>query len=182
VDREDKHQIRIAVVTLLGQHRRMIQTYAYAITGDFSLTDDIFQEVSLAVVDHWDEIPAEPGVVPWLKEVTRRRSLEALRRFGRRHALLDEEVLERIGAAVASEARERAASDHRREVMSRCVEKLQGDARAVVTARYWEDLSCEEIARRIGRTVKSVYGVLARSRLALVECFQKHLILGREGR
>lgn len=181
MDREDSRSIRLAVVTLLGQHRRMIQTYAYAITGDFSLTEDIFQEVSLAVVNSWDDIPSGPAVVPWLKEVTRRRALEALRRFGRRHVILDEDVLERIGAAVPAEGRDREAAGRRREILSRCVEKLEGVARAVVEGRYWENLACDEIARRIGRTSKSVYGILARTRLALAECFQRGLLPGGEG-
>jgi len=166
-------RIRLALVTLLGEHRAMIRMYAYAITGDSSLVEDIYQEVSLAIVHHWDELPTGEGVVPWLKETTRRRSLEALRRFRSRRLVLDEATLARVEAALPSAPEGRDVSAARREILSRCVEKLADDARSVVTERYWGNLSCDEIARKTGRTVKSVYGILARTRLALADCVRR---------
>jgi RNA polymerase sigma-70 factor (ECF subfamily) len=168
----------MSLVRLLAEHRRMVVAYAYAITGDLHLAEDAAQEVALVVAERWDQVPRDAGVVPWLKEVTRRRALEALRRFGRRPAL-DPELLESLAEAFPSgEDEERA---RRRELVSRCLGKLGGDARAVIAGRYWDGLDCERIAERLGRTVKAVYGILARSRVALADCIENGLADSHRG-
>src|SRR5436190_18736060 len=76
---------RIQLVQAVTRHQSMIQAYAYAIVRDFHAAEDVFQEVAVIVAERWESVPAGDGLVPWLREATRRKAREALR-TKRRHA------------------------------------------------------------------------------------------------
>jgi len=76
-------------------HRRMIEAHAYSITRDFYLADDIYQEVATVLITHWREVPPKDRVLPWLKEVTRRKALELQRKQSRSKAMLSNEAMEK---------------------------------------------------------------------------------------
>jgi RNA polymerase sigma-70 factor (ECF subfamily) len=59
--------------------------------------------------------------------------------------------------------------------MASCGEKLPDEARAVITGRYGEDLSCEQLAEQVGRSVQGVYSMLKRLRVSLARCVQQRL-------
>src|SRR6185295_18586586 len=71
---------RIQLVQAVTRHQSMIQAYAYAVVRDFHLAEDIYQEVAVIVAERWESVPSGDGLVPWLRETTRRKALEALRK------------------------------------------------------------------------------------------------------
>lgn len=149
-------------------HRRMIEAYAYAITRDFQLVDDIYQEVALVVIANWEQMPTSEGVIFWLKEVTRRKALELHRNQVRAGQLLSQEAMQQIEAVFPIQAENSLA-----DAMSRCVEKLPPDARRAIQDRYGGNLAVSEIAKRLGRTVQGAYAVLKRARLILEACVNR---------
>lgn len=152
---------------LAVEHRAMIETYAFAITRDLHLVEDVRQEVALVLAGHPERIPADAGMILWLKEVVRRKSLELLRRQGRSGRLLSSAAMDQVEAAIPADSgsgRDLAAA------MAGCVDKLAGDARTAILARYAEKLDVPSIATRIGRSVQGTYAVLKRARLALEDC------------
>lgn len=159
------------------RHRRMIQSYAYSIVRDFHLAEDIFQEVAVVVARQQGTLPPIEELTPWLKEVTRRKSLELLRRHKRMPTLLSEETLERAANELEKVEAERDDDFRawRLKATAACVAKLKGMARRVVELRYGEDrnASCGDIARVVGRSVKTVYNVLGKAREALLACIER---------
>lgn len=164
---------RVRVVQVLTQYQSMIQAYAYAIVRDHHLAEDVYQEVATIVASRSDGLPEGEGVVPWLREIARRKALELRRRSKRIGLLLSDEVIEAIGPAFEAAADDAGAE--LRSAMALCVEKLPPEARTVVQGRYGSDRSCEELAEEIGRSVQGVYGMLKRLRLALSRCVQQSL-------
>lgn len=158
-------ELRLRAMQLAVIHQRMIEAYAFAITRDFHLAEDIHQEVALVLVTHWETVPADSGFMPWLKEVIRRKALELRRRETRMPRLLSPEALAQVEACLPL-----PVEDELPEVMARCVEKLGSDARQAVLSRYGEGLDVAQIAARLGRSVQGVYAVLKRARIALEEC------------
>ena len=155
---------------LVIEHRAMIETYAFAITRDLHLIEDVRQEVALVLAGHPERIPDDAGRILWLKEVVRRKSLELLRRQGRAARMLSPEALAQVAAALPPEPafpRDLAA------IMAACVDKLGGDARLAILGRYGERLDVPGIAVRIGRSVQGTYAVLKRARLALEDCVER---------
>ena len=161
---------RGAAMQLAIVHRRMIEGYAYAIVRDFHLADDVYQEVATVLITHWQQVPANEGVVPWLKEVTRRKALELQRKQARLPRTLSQEALERVEAAFPVMPEHGLA-----EALARCVDKLSDDARTAIVGRYGENLDVPKIAARLGRSVQGAYAILKRARLILEECVARSL-------
>lgn len=171
---------RVRLVQALTAHQPLIKAYAYAIVRDFHLAEDVCQEVAIILAQGWETVPPGPELVPWLRETTRRKSLEALRKKGRALPLLSEAVLARVAESFAPET-ESARADLK-TALADCVGKLAPAARRVVQARWGDGAECEAIARRIGRSVQGVYAVLKRARLALAECVDRRLAVGGDAR
>lgn len=169
-------QERLDLVRLLVREQSFIMAYAYAIVRDHHLTEDVYQEVALILANEWDTIPAD-APRPWLKEVVRRKALEAARR-SRRHVLLSPDTLLALAGAFDPERETEAAhgDDPLREAMAVCVEKLPLAVRRVIDGRYRDGLSCEGIASQVGRSVQSIYATLKRARAALASCVGRTMI------
>ncbi len=157
------------VEQLLATNQRRIRAFAYAITRDFAIADDVCQEVAVIVTERWASVPRDQRQIGWILTVARHKALESLRRWKPARQQLAPEAIEHLEAVF----RDPPAADLRAGALSACVDRLEADARVVVQSRYWEDLSCEDIAARIGRSVKSVYGILCRARQALAECIER---------
>jgi RNA polymerase sigma-70 factor (ECF subfamily) len=169
----DSARHRVLLVQVLARHQVMILAYARAIVRDLHLAEDVYQEVALILARDPARMPAEEaGLAPWLREITRRKALELLRKAHRACAL-DDEVLELVAGAF--EPTPPDALGDLRAAMAGCLERLPADSRAIVTGRYADDLTCEDIAARAGRSVQGVYAVLKRMRLALQECVERTL-------
>lgn len=170
--------VRIRLVRLLGQYQSMIQGYARAITGDYQLAEDVYQEVAVILARDPGVVPDGKGAAPWLREVTRRKSLELVRRL-RRMPLLSEDLLELVAGAFEPEPEEAIA--RLKEAMSCCLQEVGPEARHILEGRYADGLSCEDIADRVGRSVQGVYGVLKRVRSSLQRCVEQRLARAEGG-
>jgi len=146
-------------------HRRMIEAHAFSITRDFHLADDVYQEVATVLIAHWQQVPAKDRVLPWLKEVTRRKALELQRKQARLKGMLSHEAMEKVEAAFPIEADAGLA-----KALANCVDKLSDTARQAIHGRYVENLDVPLVAQRLGRTVQGAYSLLKRARLMLEEC------------
>ena len=168
---------RVRIVEAVVRHQTMIQSYAFAIVRDYHLAEDIFQEVALIVAKQWETVPAEQHLISWLKETTRRKSLEMLRKHRKPFVTLPEEAIEAIGEEFVREEgeeghRERQETLHER--MDECLEKLPEPARTIFRMRFGETLprSCADIAAAVGRSVQAIYASIKRTRLALTKCVE----------
>jgi RNA polymerase sigma-70 factor, ECF subfamily len=122
------------------QARALCLAEAQRILGRSTLAEDAAQE---AVIRAWRRqhachTPERPS--PWLITIARR---EALRAVDQRPQELE---LPAVGSALASEPE--PAGDHG-DLMG-AIRQLAEDDRALVYARYWEDLPDGELARRFG--------------------------------
>lgn len=158
-------------VAVLTRLQTALQGYALAITADHQLAEDTYQEVAAVVSSNPESVPAGPGALPWLREVTRRKALEVSRRARRGGTVLSLEVLEELGSSF----RAREDSSLRVEALTRCVEELAPQHREILHGRYRDNLPAAEIAARAGRSVQGVYAVLKRVRGALLRCMRTHL-------
>ena len=168
---------RIQLVQAVTRHQSMIQAFAYAVVRDYHIAEDVYQEVAVIVAERWETVPVGEGLVPWLRETTRRKALEALRKQRRASAVLSESVLEKLGESF----RAAGPAPDLKDALASCLSKLEGPSRAILEARCGDGLAGEAIARRFGRTIQSVYSVLKRTRLILANCVARTLASGPGG-
>lgn len=165
---------RIQLVQAVTRHQTMIQAYAYAIVRDFHAAEDVFQEVAVIVAERWETVPVGDGLIPWLRETTRRKALEAQRKQRRASLVLSDSVLEKLGESFQPGG----PGPDLKEALTSCLSTLEGPSRAIVEARCGQGLAGDVVAQRVGRTIQSVYSILKRARLILAQCVERKLAGG----
>jgi RNA polymerase sigma-70 factor (ECF subfamily) len=135
------------------------------------MAEDVYQEISMILARDPEAIPDDEGVVPWLREMTRRKSLEWGRKHRRMPQLLDEQILCQVAEEVA--VTERSEELVLKEQLEQCLGKMTKQQQDILYGRYNEGASGEELAERSGRTVQAVYAILKRARIAIERCVQQ---------
>ena len=156
-------------------HRTMLKAYVQAIVRDAALAEDTFSDVTLEIVRAWSRFDQARAFEPWARGLARRVALANLRKHNRPLVVLDEAVLESIGAELDQFGRE---SDHEAdcEALHRCLGKLSPANHTLVRMRYFDGLSYDEIARAVDRAPNALYVAFNRIHAALSRCvrLQQH--------
>jgi RNA polymerase sigma-70 factor (ECF subfamily) len=162
------------VARLLMQHRAALYGYIYACIRNHADAEDILQNVCVAVTESIAQLENEGGVLPWAREIARRRVL-AHRRMGRREQPCDPELVLHLAEAADAVERERPASAEQSALMA-CLEQLPPQSRRLIAMRYdGSAADARELARRFRRSVQSVYALVKRIKQALRACVERRL-------
>ena len=147
-----------AVDELFARVWPAVWRWAYAVTVDRSLADQVAQETiyrAFAALDRFDE--SRP-FLPWLKRITVNRAIDELRRD------------RRVGARAAYRSEpSHSPLDDRVEAapIVEAVRKLPMPQRLVIVLHYWLDCPVEEIASLLGIRVGKVASRINRARATL---------------
>jgi RNA polymerase sigma-70 factor, ECF subfamily len=140
------------------EHQSMVFSIALRILGDRFLAEETAQDVFLELHAKLDALESDEHVVHWLRRVTVHRSIDRVRQRERRpEVVTDPGELPEI--AVDASPGDPLLSRQLRQV----VEALPVTPRTVVTLRYQEDMSVEEIADALGMPVATVKSHLRRT-------------------
>lgn len=172
IDRDTEGQAR--VTQLLMRHRTELFAYLLASTRNPHDAEDLLQDVSLAASTSWAQYRPGTSFLAWAREIARRRILDFAKRRGRRHALLEPEVLESLDAAAAALEAEETV-EPRRLALRKCMEELGGTVRKLLELRYADKLDVSRIAAEIGRSVQATYAILKRTKLSIRDCVERRL-------
>lgn len=165
----DANQDDIARLLISDQPR--LRLHVRTLVGDPHLGEDILQEVAVVVLRSWRSFTPGTSFRAWVNEIARRIALAECRRRGRRPLPLLAERVEEIVAA----AQEEDAWDREREALRHCLQQVPDVGRKALALRYGEELSSEEIARSLGRSIDGVKGLLKRVRAQVAECIDHRL-------
>lgn len=153
----------------------MLLGYIAAIVRDPDLTEDIFQNVAVVVLDKGHAVEAEEDFPRWARRVARLEALTALRRRRRAPSPLDPALIDLLEDEWAATDAAAPAEPALRE----CLERLSPHARSLIQLRYAEGLSGKQVAERLNRSPNTVYVALSRAYRCLAECVRRRL--GKEG-
>ena len=140
--------------------------FAYLLTGDYGLAEDLLQNSLIKVYLSWNSIRDRGALEAYTRTVITRTQLSWWRRPARREVL-------------GVEPTERAVRDHlnvregtpvdERDELWLLLATLGPRQRAVLVLRFYEDLSEAEIARVLGCTTGTVKSQLSRGLARLRE-------------
>ncbi|MBL7224382.1 MAG: sigma-70 family RNA polymerase sigma factor [Candidatus Brocadiae bacterium] len=169
---------RDTIFRLLMQHEGEVRAFVGSMLRDRALSDDVFQEVALALWEQADRYDASRPFGPWARGIAANKVLERRRRDRRFPLAFSPETIEAVARAFS-----RTETDARRELdaLEHCFERLPERAQQLLALRYEGDLSAGEIARRTDRTLAAIYQALSRARAALEECIRRRLAAEQEG-
>lgn len=163
------------VTRLLLSHRRALHAYIYAIVRDPHRTEDVFQNVSITLLEKWQNVDEIRDFWALAREIARRQCLAELRRSRRGPRLLSEEALDAVDRGY-DEVKDEA--DDRVVALSNCIKSLPKRWHSIVRFRYWDKKSTEDIAAELSSTRNSIAVTLNRIRSKLADCVRMSLGLG----
>jgi RNA polymerase sigma-70 factor (ECF subfamily) len=143
-----------------------LRAYAYGLTGDMALADDVVQECFLVLRSRAEALPPGVDVAAWVHGVARRKVLELLRFRDRHRSRLPPEAME----ALAEEAPPERDWERDRRRLATCIGTLAPRARRLIERRHVDGATPAAIAAEFGWAIASVQVALSRARAALRRC------------
>ncbi len=152
----------------LDQNGRWIRSVLRSRINDVHIVDDLFQDVSMAVLRQTAK-PTDPQkVAPWLYRLAVRYSINHHRRVGRRRRL--RERLE-FGAGVARletpDALDWLVQTELNQAVREALTALREQDREILVLKYTENWSYTDLARHLGASTGTIEYRLIRAKKAL---------------
>ena len=147
--------------------------FILSLARDFELAEELFQEVSVRILEREEDFERGTNFGAWAREFARRTVLEEQRRKGR--IRFSPEAIRAVADRFAG-----VDEDHqtRREALRLCMEEMDEGARRLVDLRYEESLSMDEIGSRLDRSPGAVQVALSRTRAWLLKCIERRIAAG----
>ncbi len=159
-------------VFLLARHERLLGAYVMTMVPHPQDADDILQEAKVVMWRHFAKFESGTNFGAWARKVAFHQVLAYRKRKHRDRLDFSEDFLRAVADEVESSA---DRLEQRERLLHECVAKLPTDHRDALNLRYQENLSLEDMATRLGRTVGALYRLLSRVRAVLHECVTKNL-------
>jgi RNA polymerase sigma-70 factor (ECF subfamily) len=158
------------ILRFLMQSRERISAAAWLVVKDAHVAEDIFQNTVLKAVTKDVSFQAEAALFSWAFITARRDSLNWFRKHGRELVGIDEDILTLIHQDWQNDHLN--PKGNRFEVLRDCMEELPKKSEKILRLRYFEGLSCGEIADSISITLDAVYKRLSRIQNSLRKCVE----------
>lgn len=152
--------------------RHFLLGYLRSLVGDPGLAEDLFQEVSVVVLQKADQFEAGRDLQAWCRGIARNLALRHRHESTRLKYFADDRILELVDAAFAENAG-REIWDPRRTHLRKCIDSLAAPSRELVHLRYETGLSLRGVASRMSRTEAAVQVALSRVRKWLSDCIAR---------
>jgi RNA polymerase sigma-70 factor (ECF subfamily) len=145
---------RASMEPLIRRYANPLLTFIQRMVGNRHQSEELFQEVFLAVWDKRHQYESPRPFRSWLFAIAVNKCREAARGHHPSVLTLDETM---TGSPVSNARPEdRAIATETASLVTRAVMQLPAQQRAVVVLRLWQDLSYTEIAGIVGRTEATV--------------------------
>ena len=137
---------------LLHRYQERVYWIARRFLGSHADADDVVQEVFIKVYESLNGFRRESSFFTWVYRVTVNHSLNHLRKNRIKDFVRFDEI---ISPLIADEPRpdEQLEGAEQRTLLEEAIAKLPEKQRTVFVLRYYEDLSYEEIAKLMKRSV-----------------------------
>jgi RNA polymerase sigma-70 factor (ECF subfamily) len=155
-------------------HQPGVANYLHALVRDRAAAEDLLQETALLIFRRFAEYDEQRPFVAWALGIARFKVLGMRRDKARCRVIFDDEALEKFTESWAEQASEPTA---RSEALESCIGKLADHAQRVVRLRYFEDMTADQIAAKLGGNGGSIRVTLQRIRTQLRECIDRQLRL-----
>jgi RNA polymerase sigma-70 factor (ECF subfamily) len=140
-----------------------------ATLGDRATAEDLTQETFAAVVLAARAGRTDALTIPWVMGIARHKLVDHYRRMER-----ERRRLERLWTA-APRLETVAGHGHDGGEIVDVLRRLSPEHRLVLVLRYYEELSAEQIATTIGRSVHATNSLLSRARTAFARTREEQL-------
>ncbi len=159
--------------TLFQKYQKSIHAIAWQKVGDYHVAEEITQDVFLQAYEKLSTLKDPNKFSRWIYIIAKRRCANWLQREKNTMQSLeatDTAILDKSAYVnYIAEQREKAATEHRREVVNMLLEKLPERERKVITLYYLGEMTSEAISKFLGVSVNTIKSRLRRARQRLQE-------------
>jgi RNA polymerase sigma-70 factor (ECF subfamily) len=159
--------------------RLRLIAYIRALVGDPDLTEDIFQEVSVIVLQKADDFGGGRDLQAWCRGIARNVVLREREKSRRLRTFEGDRIVELIDAAFVENAG-RDPLENRHSLLRACIRTLAAPSRELLQLRYDSGLSLRAVGQKLGRSEAAVQVALSRVRKWLLECVERRAQAGAE--
>jgi RNA polymerase sigma-70 factor (ECF subfamily) len=159
-------------VSLLSRFQSQLFNYIFCIVQTLPDTEDVFQQTTLAMWDHFDQFQPGSDFLAWASKIARFRALNFIRAKRRERVFFSEAL---IGELAENGFEPADAQNARLKALASCREKLSGTDQKLVSLCYGTCNTIGEAAELLRRPLQAVYHSLWRIRRALHKCIERTL-------
>jgi RNA polymerase sigma-70 factor (ECF subfamily) len=153
------------------RYKLSLRTFIRSLVAAPEDADEVFQEVSVVLWQKFGDFDVSRDFRAWACGIARLKALSLFRDRQRdRHVFNEELLLKLASEAEAHESRHQK----QREALENCLQKLPEAQRELVLAAYTKGNRMDELANQRAQTPMSLYKILHRTRLKLLECIQRN--------
>ncbi len=149
--------------------RLRLIAYIRALVGDADLTEDIFQEVTVIVLQKAQDFDCARDLQAWCRGIARNVVLRERQKSRRLRTFEGDRLVDLVDAAFAENAG-RELAELRHSLLRQCMQMLAQPSLEILQLRYDAGLSLRQVSQKMGRTEAAVQVALSRVRKWLTEC------------
>lgn len=160
--------------TFMTKYQDMVFSTAARLVRNDAQAEDISQDVFIKAHQHFGMLSTSPSAGGWLKTVATNLSLNHLQRYRRRWTFFsefarpgDDEDAPQAEFAAPDTFFDSVDSDERRAWVEEALARLPDHQRVPLVLFHFEELSYEEISKRLGVSLAKVKTDILRGRAAL---------------
>ena len=151
------------LVQIIREHKDGLILYLNGIVRNIDTAEELTEETFVKLVVKRPRFSGKSTFKTWLYTIARNIAMDYLRRHKRTVSM---DVCAPIRDELADLERSWIGQEEKLQ-LHRTMEKLKPEYRQVLHLRYFEDFSCKQIARIMGKTTHSTETLLYRAKLAL---------------
>lgn len=150
----------------------VVAAFISSIIPNIHQTDDILQEVALAIVRKYDQYDHTRPFTAWAVGIAKNELLRHRRNLSRDRHIFNNEILSRVADIYVDKANDLAET---KNALNQCVSQLQPKWRKILELRYSLGLEVKGVAKQLGISANATFITLHRIRQALRACVERRL-------
>ena len=155
---------------LFMEHEESLRVFVRSLLFSHEEEREVMQEVAVVLWRKFDAGMDSQTFCRWAFGVARMEALAFRRDRARDRHVFGDEVFELLAQTVSDHSDRLEAE---RRALDTCLQKLAEDHRQLAREAYAPGVKIDQLARQLGRTAMSLYKILHRIRLTLMDCTRR---------
>ena len=157
-------------IRLLTSNQERIYAYILSLVAARCDADDVMQEVTAVMWRKFDEFEPGSDFAAWGMTIARYKVMNFRKQLQNRPSYLNDETIQILEADLKNTLKKQ---DDRLDALKICIQKLTRIEANLIRLRYYEEVSAQDIAKRIGKHIRTVYKLFARIQTQLLYCVRQ---------
>lgn len=158
-------------IRLLTVNQKRIYGFIYAMMPNQTVSEDIMQQTSLFMWEHFDTFKEGTNFSAWGISIARNLVKQYCRNQKRNFVTFDSQAIDNL----IDQSDVFETHSDQIEALRRCFKKLQANEQKMLEMRYIQGIGVQEIAEKINRTTSHLYRMMAKSHNSLLKCIKIQL-------